>query len=129
MLGYSPGLFAATRITPKGIDLVENRFQFDLEFPPEPGELEENLAEVPRLLEQLMQEADLSPLDGEARRALLRDLQFLRDEVARPASRWRKEVIEAVLGWVESRFHAPDQQTDQVLPSLTPLKEALRKLM
>ena len=38
MMGYSPPWFAATRITAAGIDLVENRFDFDLRFPPAPNE-------------------------------------------------------------------------------------------
>jgi hypothetical protein len=100
MLGYHPPLFNSARITPNGIDLVENRFEFDLRYPPELSELEHSMAALPHLLEDLLVQAELSPLDGDDRRTLLRDVQYLRDEVARPAERWRHEVIVAVLDWI-----------------------------
>lgn len=121
MLGYNPPLFASARIRPGGIDLVENRYEFNLLFPPEPGAEEEALADIPRLLEELMVQAELSPLDGEARKALLRDVDFLRGEVSRPAYRWRRDVIDTVLGWVETPF--PD--AGEVLPALPDLRRAL----
>lgn len=123
MRGYNPPMFAAARITANGIDLVENRFEFNLRFPPAPDELEEAMAAVPVLLERLVEEADLSPLDGEARQALLRDVQYLRDEVARPSARWRTHVVRHVISWIEGRFEEPEK----VLPSLPPLKDALRE--
>ncbi len=119
MMGYSPPMFAAVRITADGIDLIENRFAFNLRFPPAPGHAEEASADLPRLLESLVEEADFSPLDGEARQSLLRDVQFLRDELARPVARWRRPVIEAVLGWAAGPFDQPAE----VLPSL-PLLQA-----
>ena len=100
LIGYRPPLFAGARITAKGIDLVENRFEFNRLFPPELDEATRELAALPALVEQLLFEAEMAPLDGEARHALLRDVQFVREELARPAHRWRKEVILAVLGWM-----------------------------
>jgi hypothetical protein len=122
MIGYNPPMFAAVRITADGIDLVENRFEFDLRFPPGPEEASETLANVPTLIECLVEEADFSPLDGELRRCLLRDVQYLREELARPETRWRMPVIDTVLGWIESYFDDPLA----VLPSLRALKEAIR---
>jgi len=121
MIGYAPPMFAAARITADGIDLVENRFEFNLRFPPAPDEQEEAFAALPYLLERLLEEADFSPLDGEARRCLLRDVQFLRDEISRPASRWRREVIEQVLAWIAGNFEAPES----VLPSLPRIRELI----
>lgn len=121
MIGYSPTSFAAARITADGIDLVENEYQLNLLFPGVPGEMEESMAEMPILVERLVQEADFSPLDGERRKCLLRDVQFLRDELARPAERWRPEVIEAVLGWIDAHFQDPDD----VLPSLAKVRALL----
>ncbi len=123
MMGYNPPMFAAARITADGIDLVENRFEFNLRFPPEPGEEEEDMADLPRLMEQLTAEADFSPLDGEARASLLRDVQFLRDEVARPVHRWRMPVIETVLGWIAANFAHPDE----TLPSLPRIRETIAR--
>jgi hypothetical protein len=121
MMGYAPPLFASARIRPDGIDLVENRYEFNRLFPPAPGELEAVLAGVPRLLEELMVQAELSPLDGDARQALLRDVDFLRAEVARPAHRWRHDVIETILGWVAANFDKPED----ILPALPGLRAAI----
>lgn len=121
MIGYRPPLFAGVRLRPEGIDIIENRFEFNLRFPAEPGELEERYGEVPVLIERLVEEADLSPLDGEARRCLLRDVQYLRDEVARPAARWRRHVIHALLDWLAEPL--PDFR--EHLPSLARLREVL----
>jgi len=121
MMGYNPPMFAAAHITANGIDLVENRFLFNLQFPPEPGEEEVAMAEVPHLLERLVQEADFSALDGEKRRCLLRDVQYLRDELLRPVERWRKPVARTVIGWIEGYFDAPDES----LPALHELKPYL----
>jgi hypothetical protein len=88
----------------------------------EPGETEEAFAGVPLLVERLVQEADFSPLDGEERRCLLRDIQYLRDELSRPAQRWRSHVVETVLSWIESYFEEPGKD----LPTLTELREAIQ---
>ena len=118
MIGYNPPLFAAVRITANGIDLVENRYEFNLRFPPAPGEVEEAMAELPVTVERLVEEADFSPLDGEARRSLLRDVQYLRDELSRPAERWRSDVVETVLGWIEGHFDRPEE----ILPSVAQIR-------
>ena len=123
MIGYNPPLFAAARITADGIDLVENRFQFNLRFPPEPGQLDEAFADLPVLIEQLVEEVEFAPLDGEARMALLRDVQFLRDEIARPAHRWRRSVIETVLGWISDAAEAGEAE----LPALALVRAALAR--
>jgi len=124
IVGYNPSTFAAARITAKGIDLVENHFEFNLLFPPGPGEGEGYAAELPQLMERLVEEADFSPLDGEARRNLLRDVQFLRDELARPESRWRHHVILTFLDWIGGYFEAPGE----VLPSLGALRQRLEAM-
>lgn len=121
MMGYNPPLFAAARITAKGIDLVENTFEFNLQFPPEPGEAEHLMADVPLLIERLVAEADFSALDGEERKCLQRDVQYLRDELMRRPDRWRMNVIETVLGWIAGYFDEPDE----ALPSLGALREAI----
>jgi hypothetical protein len=123
MMGYNPPLFAAARITADGIDLVENPLQFDLWFPETLSGPEQAVAEAPELMERLVAEADFAPLDGEKRRCLLRDVQYLRDELARPAERWRIGVIETVLTWLE----AYDEQQTGMLPSLTELRKAIRR--
>ena len=123
MMGYNPPLFTGARIAPDGIDLVENRFVFDLRFPPALSALEESMAALPHLLEDLVAQADLSPLDGDTRQTLLRDVQFLRDEVARPAERWRAEVLEALLEWIAT----PVEDVNEVLPALFEIRSLLDK--
>jgi hypothetical protein len=121
MIGYNPPMFAAARITPNGIDLVEDQFAFNLRFPAEPGDLDAEMADVPLLVERLVEEADFAPLDGEARLALLRDVQYLRDELSRPAHRWRKDVIRTVMDWIAHEVDQPES----TLPSLGRLRERL----
>ena len=125
LTGYNPPLFAAARITADGIDIVENRYEFNLRFPPEPGQEEKDRAEIPVLVEQLLEEAEFSPVDGEERHALIRDIQFLRDEIARPAPRWRTQVIRTVLDWIEGHIRHCDEPLDAVLPTLSALRAAL----
>lgn len=121
MLGYNPPMFAAVRITPDGIDLVENQVEFNRRFPPAPGEADEAFGHVPLLMERLVEEADLAALDGEQRKCLLRDVQYLRDELNRPAERWRRDVVRTVLGWIEGYFRGSGED----LPSLSALKKAV----
>lgn len=124
--GYNPPLFVAARITPKGIDLIENQKEFDLLFPEYPADLEEKTAEILQTIEHLVFEADLVPLDGDTRKCLQRDLQYLRDELARPAKKWRKEVIETVLTWIENA--TADLDKNEFLPSLPILLTQISKL-
>ncbi len=123
LTSYEPPLFAGARITAAGIDLVEDRYQFNLIFPPEPGAVEQEAADVPILMEKLVEEAEFSALDGEQRKCLLRDVQYLRDEVARPAERWRREVVEQVLDWIEGHF----RREEESLPSLEEMRAAVAR--
>jgi hypothetical protein len=121
MIGYNPPMFAAARITAKGIDLVENHYEFNLMFPPDADEATTETVELPILVERLVEEADFSALDGEARKCLLRDVQYLRDELSRPESRWRLHVITSLIEWIEGPFKGHDEG----LPSLAKIREIL----
>ncbi len=125
MMGYNPPLFASARITANGIDLVENRFEFNLRFPPSPGEQEESATDLMWLMERLVEEVEFSPLDGEARKNLLRDAQYLREELARPVHRWRRNVIDTVLDWMAEHFEDPGE----ALPSLPPLRKRISETL
>jgi hypothetical protein len=124
MTGYNPPMFAAVRMTADGIDLVENAHEFSRRYPPSAEELEGKMAEAPMLLDRLAEEADFAPLDGDARACLLRDINYLRDELARPADRWRKETVLTVVTWVAGHF---DGDAEAHLPSLTKLQVGLKK--
>jgi len=122
MIGYSPPLFAAARIRAEGIDLVENPFEFDWRFPPAIEAGEGHSWELPALIERLVEEGDFAPLDGEERRALLRDVQYLRDEVARPPHRWRRHVIATVLDWIEAPLK---DEVEEILPSAKRIRQVI----
>jgi len=121
MRGYQPPWFSAVRITADGIDLVENEFEFSRRFPPWPVGKEARYGDLPALVEGLVEEVDLVPIDGEARRNLLRGIQYLRDELARPAERWRHHVIHTFLDWIEEAA----SDTEEGLPSLHAIRERL----
>lgn len=122
MIGYNPPLFAAARLRAEGIDIVENRFEFDWRFPPATDGAEGECWELPTLIERLVEEGDFAPLDGEERKALLRDIQFLRDEASRPVHRWRRHVIEQVLDWIEAPFKG---EHDHHLPSVGKIRDVI----
>ncbi len=126
MMGYNPPLFAAVRITANGIDLVENAFEFNRRFPPCLEDGEEHVAQIPHLVEALADQVEYAPLDGELRRALLRDVQYLRDELARPWARQRLEVIRQVLRWIEQTV-APCRELCPALFALQALLPVLER--
>lgn len=105
MMGYTPPMFSAVRITAAGIDLVEHRFAFDLQFPPLSGGPE---TEIPALLERLIEECDFLPLEGVARHQLLGDALHLREELNRPVARWRPALVRVLLDVIEEHRAAAD---------------------
>lgn len=121
MIGYHPPMFSCARITADGIDLVENRFLFDLRFPPEHLLEQTSGADLPTLMERLVQEAEFMPLDGEQRLALLRDVQYLREEALRAGERMRRPVITSVIGWIEEAVRGAGSE----LPTLPALRSCL----
>ncbi len=67
-------------------------------------------------MERLVEEVELSPLDGEIRMALLRE------EIARPVDRWRSHVIQQVLHWLAGPFK---DDVDEWLPSLATIRNKI----
>jgi hypothetical protein len=134
MLGYYPPLFAAARITPDGIDLVENDREFNQVFPAQVTASDLATADITVLVEQLAAEAELTSLDGDDRRTLHRDVRFLRDELARSGDRQRLNVVLHLLeGILESYRRADEAETlpasvdvESELPVLPLLLERVR---
>lgn len=122
MLGYAPPMFSAARITTNGIDLVEDRFRLDLQFPKQAEDLLEGESAIPHLLQHLVAQGDLSPLDGWVRRQLLGDIQFLQEQLAQPRDQWRHEVIDGVFTWIDVR----NQASGGTLTALPLLRNAVR---
>jgi hypothetical protein len=125
MMGYSPPMFSAVRITADGIDLVEDRYRFNLQFPPQPGNTEEAMSAIPALIDQLIAEGDLSALEGWVRRQLLNDIQYLRDELMQPQAQWRPEVLRAILDWIGQRHCA----SEGALSALVEIQVALAPIL
>ncbi len=119
MLGYRPPLFISSRITTRGIDLVENRYEFDRRFPRDIPQGDGSIVEIPELIEQLVVEADLCSLDRPRRLTLFRDIQYLREELAQPSESWRQEVIVRSLEWIAAPFS--DREGLPTLPRLQAL--------
>ena len=124
IMGYHPPLFSTLRITHRGVDLVENRYRLDLEFPPLPDAVEAANADIPVLVERLADEAEYVPLDGDHRQALLRDAAWLRGEAARPAARWRGAMMLALLDAMDRAVEG----CDPALPSLPRLRERVAQI-
>ena len=125
MLGYNPPLFTSARLNPEGIDLVENQYRFNLRFPEAPGESESATSRIPELLEQLVVELDLAAVGWEDRQALLRDVHYVRDEIARPVDDWRGQVILDVLGWIQSGLKGVEDSPSSLSPLILEIERHL----
>ena len=124
-MGYAPPLFAAVRLTGQGVDEVEHPFELDRRFPAAPEECGDGYGDLPVLLEHLLVEAECALLDGEARRGLLRDVLYLREEVARPVAHWWPVVLRGVLAWIA----APFEDGADELPSLARIQARLAPVL
>ena len=120
MIGYNPPLFAATRIAPQGIDLYEDRPEFERMFPPDAVAASVSVGDIVELVIVLVREAEASGLEGRRRDWLLGDIDALRHELVAPEVKWRADVIMARLQWLDGFF-----EDDEALPSLAKLRAAL----
>ena len=122
-IGYSPPLFAAARISPDGVDQVENEDSFRQNFSDRAETDRDSDPEAALLMVSLAKEAELSPLQGLQREWLYRDLTLLRDELRRPIDSWRQEVIVQTIGWIRGYFNG---DCDRYLASLGKLENLLQ---
>lgn len=130
MIGYSPPMFDAARISTKGIDLVEDTPGFNRLFPPEGGGDASNPAEAMALVMQVAKEADACSLQGVRRAWLLKDLENLRDELRKPSSTWRGDVVECVPRWMADYFEGEEEGgVEKQLPSLGLLTDSLAGIL
>lgn len=100
MIGYNPPLFAAIRIAPEGIDIVEDTERFERMFPA--GELPSrpDATRVIPLMMRLAEQAENAPIEGLRKEWLLRDVSHLRDALRAPIERWDGHAIRSTLGWI-----------------------------
>ena len=105
MKRYGSRSFAAARITPDGIDLVEDPSRIEALFGDRrdrptinlDGEMSVDAADTLRRLHLVVYGQDM---DTDRRNALLDDLRALEFEVGRPAHRRRLARITALLEWI-----------------------------
>lgn len=122
LVGYNPPNFDAIRISPKGIDLVEDAAAFIRLFPPsDHGRHAETPSLMPILL-QLVKEIEASPLQGARRDWLVEDLKTLRDLLRLPAEAWDAEAIQTQLRRIDEYL---DKGLRRELPALRQLNEAV----
>lgn len=121
MVGYKQPLFAATRISPKGIDLVEDTGEFNRIFPEKDTGETQHQHEILSVLLRVAEEADQAAA-GVRREWLLRDLRRLRDELRMPVEQWHADLVKRLLRWLDDYF---DEGAEARLPSLRRLKGLL----
>jgi hypothetical protein len=126
MIGYSPPLFAASRITPAGIDLVEDAATLNARFPVAPETANQATMDAIAAVLELAKEIEASALEGVRRDWLLQDVQSLRDEIRKPLDHWDGEEIWNRLNWVGHYFEG---EPEAHLRSLVPLMNAVRLIL
>jgi len=122
MVGYTPPLFAATRILPKGIELFEDRDQMEKMFPIGPQVPAGDITELVKLILKLGEEADNAALDGTQKNWLLKDVNRLRSLLNAPEKDWEEDAIISTLHWLDGFFM---DQENVPLPSLELIKTIL----
>lgn len=122
MIGYNPPLFAATRIAPEGIDLVEDPHELDKMFPRGLSAENTTVTDLIKIVLQVMDEAESADLEGKRREWLLNDVDALRSELVEPEPLWRADVILSRLQWLDGFF-----DDDETLPSLGELRAILHE--
>jgi len=76
-------IFVGARITPKGIDLVEDEFQFDTMFPLIKEQKEDSI-DIEKELEEVIKRIKLSDLSEEKKELLIEEFTNIKDEFKTP---------------------------------------------
>lgn len=118
LTGYNPPLFAAARISPEGIDLIEDRDRFREILGQDAPVIDQISVDGPRMVLKIAEEVEASDLSGVRQQWLLDDLRRLRDEFRREPHERREHVIRATLHGVSEYFNGDPSET---LPSFEAL--------
>jgi hypothetical protein len=122
LVGYKPPLFAAARISPAGIDLVEDQNKFAEVLGHDAPVLDTVSTNAPRLVLQIAEEVEASGLSSVRKRWLLDDLRLLHDELRRPPKFRREAVAHECLRTIPDYF---DEDVAAILPSFPKLQDYL----
>lgn len=114
LTGYNPPLFAAARIAPMGIDLIEDRELFREILGQDAPVVDAVSVEGPRMVLRVADEVAESGLSPVRQQWLLSDLRRLRDEFRKEPQERREDIIRATLESVAEYF---DDDPAVALPS------------
>lgn len=115
LLGYKPPLFAAARIAPQGIDLMEDRERLRQLLGQDAPVIDAVSVEGPRMVLEIADEVHESGLSAIRKKWLLEDLHRLRDEFRKEPHDRREEVIRNSLSSIGEYFEGDPAAA---LPSL-----------
>ncbi len=119
LTGYNAPLFAATRISPEGIDLVEDTARFREVMGHDAAVVDDISADAPRLVLKVAEEANVSNLSDVRKQWLLDDLRSLRDEFRKAPHERQEHVVRGLLAAVSDYF---DGDSGEALPSFRELR-------
>lgn len=122
MLGYTPPLFAATRISNAGVDLYEDSVEFDRLFPPGVVASTAGTVDLVEIMLTLVEQAEALTLSGKKQEWLINDIDFLRQELIQPDIHWRSDYILKRLQWVDVLL---DKESPNGIPAYDSLKSIL----
>lgn len=122
LVGYNAPLFAAVRIAPDGIDLIEDAHRFTQMFSSQGAVTDAVSSETPALVLAIADEVEASSLTNVRKEWLLADLRELRDQLRRPAHERQEIRVSEILQSLDEYF---DDDASMYLPSLARLKSAL----
>ena len=122
MVGYNPPLFAAIRISPSGVDLVENDAEFNRRFPAFDSGLDNRREEALQRLYAVLDEVQAAPIRGIRNAWLLDDLKSLRDALREPSEQWDHRLLGILMSGMREYFGG---DPGEILPSLSHLAAAV----
>jgi hypothetical protein len=122
LTGYNPPLFAAARISPQGIDLIENAERFRELFGQDAPVVDAVNVQGPRLVLNVAEAVEALGISDVRKQWLLDDLRRLRDEFRKEPQERREDVVRACLRAVAEYF---DEDPAVALPSFGTLVQYL----
>jgi hypothetical protein len=120
-------LFVGARITPRGIDLVEDEFQFDTTFPLK-NEKKMKDIDVERASKDLIDKIMLRNFSSEKKELLIEEVKSIRDEFRKPGPSYK--VIKNALEKIKERDYDLGNELSEILknlPIMNIFKEAAKR--
>ena len=122
MMGYKPPLFAAVRISPKGIDLVEDYEAFNRLFPESDTNGFDTQRKTLSYVYKLAAEIEAHDLPPALRAWIMDDVKELRTLLRASPERWSAADVRTRLAWLE---HDLTEHIGVTSPALLALRDHL----